>query len=231
MTQRSRQYHQRLGVSDKITSLSSRLMMMFVPTSMSQRVLEAIQRSPRYYFEKNPLITFAPSSSFPDGQLICLSPQCVQTASYLLSAMDPTAQPCQDFFQFACGSWNRKHFIPEDRHDIELLRHLDWQNNLIPAVMFYLNTCLSNSLWTGRRYPPSRSWPTSNRSCSKVSRRHPLLSNGWSASCYHWNGLILKIGTFFKARNYEFWMTNVLILIMNLNYTAHSFRNPRGGSR
>ena len=54
--------------------------------------------------------------SFSDGQLICLSPQCVQTASYLLSAMDPSAHPCQDFFQFACGSWNRKHFIPEDRH-------------------------------------------------------------------------------------------------------------------
>ena len=39
-------------------------------------------------------------------------------AAYLLSAMDRTADPCHDFFQYACGSWNRKHVIPEDRSSI-----------------------------------------------------------------------------------------------------------------
>ena len=43
----------------------------------------------------------------------CLSAHCVQTASYLLNAMDQSAEPCEDFFQYACGSWNRKHIIPE----------------------------------------------------------------------------------------------------------------------
>ena len=76
--------------------------------------------------KKQEHLKFELSLSFSDGQLICLSPQCVQTASYLLSAMDPTAKPCQDFFQFACGSWNRKHFIPEDRRgSMQLLSHLD----------------------------------------------------------------------------------------------------------
>ena len=32
--------------------------------------------------------------------------------------MDRGADPCDDFFQFACGSWNRKHVIPEDRSSI-----------------------------------------------------------------------------------------------------------------
>ncbi|XP_042228395.1 neprilysin-1-like, partial [Homarus americanus] len=32
--------------------------------------------------------------------------------------MDQTADPCTDFFQFACGMWNKKHVIPEDRASI-----------------------------------------------------------------------------------------------------------------
>ncbi|KAJ8920319.1 hypothetical protein NQ315_011981 [Exocentrus adspersus] len=49
---------------------------------------------------------------------ICLTEECVRTASSLLSAMDQTADPCVDFFQYACGTWNKKHVIPEDRSSI-----------------------------------------------------------------------------------------------------------------
>ncbi|CAB4057557.1 MMEL1 [Lepeophtheirus salmonis] len=49
---------------------------------------------------------------------ICLTQECVQTSAYLLGAMDTTADPCTDFFQYACGAWNRKHVIPEDRSSI-----------------------------------------------------------------------------------------------------------------
>lgn len=39
-------------------------------------------------------------------------------ASSLLAGMDPTKDPCEDFFQYACGTWNKKHVIPEDRSSI-----------------------------------------------------------------------------------------------------------------
>ncbi|CAB3370699.1 Hypothetical predicted protein [Cloeon dipterum] len=52
------------------------------------------------------------------GANVCLSEECVRTAASLLSAIDATADPCQNFFQYACGSWNKKHIIPEDRSSI-----------------------------------------------------------------------------------------------------------------
>lgn len=49
---------------------------------------------------------------------LCLTEQCVRTAASLLSAMNQTASPCDDFFQYACGTWNRLHVIPEDKSSI-----------------------------------------------------------------------------------------------------------------
>ncbi|XP_054720932.1 neprilysin-1-like [Uloborus diversus] len=49
---------------------------------------------------------------------ICLTPECVKTAASLLNAMDQTSDPCEDFFQFACGTWNKLHMIPQDRSSI-----------------------------------------------------------------------------------------------------------------
>ena len=39
----------------------------------------------------------------------------IPTAAQLMSGMDASVDPCEDFFQFACGQWNRRHVIPEDK--------------------------------------------------------------------------------------------------------------------
>ncbi|XP_043526357.1 neprilysin-1 isoform X2 [Frieseomelitta varia] len=49
----------------------------------------------------------------------------------LLSAMDRTAAPCVNFFQYACGTWNQRHVIPEDRSSISTFEVLANQLQVI----------------------------------------------------------------------------------------------------
>lgn len=53
------------------------------------------------------------------------------TAASLLSAMDRTAAPCVDFFQYACGTWNKLHVIPEDRSSVSTFEVLADQLQVI----------------------------------------------------------------------------------------------------
>ncbi|XP_061163331.1 neprilysin-like [Saccostrea echinata] len=46
---------------------------------------------------------------------ICLTEECVKASARLLKGMDQTVDPCDDFFEYACGSWNKINVIPEDR--------------------------------------------------------------------------------------------------------------------
>ncbi|XP_030381091.1 neprilysin-1 [Scaptodrosophila lebanonensis] len=62
---------------------------------------------------------------------ICMTQECVRTAASLLSAMDMTADPCEDFFQYACGTWNKMHPIPEDRSSISTFEVLSDQQQVI----------------------------------------------------------------------------------------------------
>uniref|UniRef100_A0A2M3YZA4 Putative m13 family peptidase n=1 Tax=Anopheles braziliensis TaxID=58242 RepID=A0A2M3YZA4_9DIPT len=70
------------------------------------------------------------------GHNICLTDECVRTASSLLAAMDRSADPCKDFFQFACGTWNKMHVIPEDRSSISTFEVLaDQQQAILKGVL------------------------------------------------------------------------------------------------
>ncbi|KAK5868221.1 hypothetical protein PBY51_009255 [Eleginops maclovinus] len=39
----------------------------------------------------------------------------LRAARFVQSNIDPTIQPCEDFYSFACGGWLRRHGIPEDK--------------------------------------------------------------------------------------------------------------------
>nr|XP_045607811.1 neprilysin-1-like [Procambarus clarkii] len=45
---------------------------------------------------------------------ICSSVECTLAAASIIEAMDATIDPCQDFYQFACGGWIEQNPVPEE---------------------------------------------------------------------------------------------------------------------
>ena len=74
----------------------------------------------------------------------CTSMECVKTAASLLNAMDLTADPCEDFFQFACGTWVKRHVIPEDRSSLSTFEVMadDLQIILKGDQTLFLMSCI-----------------------------------------------------------------------------------------
>ena len=66
-----------------------------------------------------------PASNVPEAQRGCLtcggptaalpspSPPWGQAAARVLQNMDPSKEPCNDFYQYACGGWLRRQVVPE----------------------------------------------------------------------------------------------------------------------
>ncbi|XP_033763909.1 neprilysin-1-like [Pecten maximus] len=64
------------------------------------------------------------TGNVPIPRNYCLSQHCVRTAAMLLEAMDQSVDPCEDFFQYACGNWNRKNIIPDDKSSFNTFEKL-----------------------------------------------------------------------------------------------------------
>jgi len=68
------------------------------------------------------------------------------SAAQIIEAVDMTADPCQDFFQFACGSWNKKHIIPEDKTSYNPFEKLNDELQVILKSKPAAPPCVTSSL-------------------------------------------------------------------------------------
>ncbi|XP_011384068.1 membrane metallo-endopeptidase-like 1, partial [Pteropus vampyrus] len=123
---------------------------------------------------------------------LCTTPGCVMAASRILQNMDPQREPCDDFYQYACGGWLRHHVIPESNSRYSVFDILRDKLEVI------LKRVLENS--TSKDRPAVKKAKMLYRSCmneSVIEKRgsQPLLDvlaavGGWPVAMDKWNDTI-----------------------------------------
>ncbi|XP_077893726.1 endothelin-converting enzyme 1-like isoform X2 [Ictidomys tridecemlineatus] len=87
---------------------------------------------------------FRHTSTLAGTPPVCLSEACVSVTSSILNSMDPTVDPCQDFFIYSCGGWIKANTVPDGHSCWGTFSNL-WEHS--QAIIKYLleNSTASSS--------------------------------------------------------------------------------------
>lgn len=66
-----------------------------------------------------------------DNSKVCNAKKCKKVADRIKANLNTDVKPCDDFYEFACGGWRKKHSIPKGKDEysaiVELSEHNDKQ--------------------------------------------------------------------------------------------------------
>ncbi|KAK7072003.1 hypothetical protein SK128_020725, partial [Halocaridina rubra] len=121
---------------------------------------------------------------------ICTTANCIISASNLIESVDDSVNPCDDFYQYACGRWMEKNPVPESTYVWSQFEVLDNQVNNA------LNTILSSPNVNDSK--PTSQLKVFYKACMNFSQLEtlgvsPLTDflkqyGGWPMTQERWNG-------------------------------------------
>lgn len=69
-------------------------------------------------------VVYANQKSADPETDVCLTTECVTASSRIINSMNLSADPCDDFYSFACGSWDEDHIISDDQSSVSTFNDL-----------------------------------------------------------------------------------------------------------
>ena len=109
---------------------------------------------------------------------LCLSKECVKVAAAILSDLDTTVNPCDDFYLYSCGGWIKSNPIPDGQSDWSMFKKLTEANELV----------IKNALESKFRNESTQLLGTSVKNSAKEKART------YFYSCIDRKGKIEKLG-------------------------------------
>ncbi|KAF7338682.1 Endothelin-converting enzyme 1 [Mycena venus] len=119
-------------------------------TKLKQRERDGNKPAPTITVTATSVITTTalppPGPTSPPVDEACLTSECIILSASILSSLDETQDPCENFFDFANGGWIAAHPLPADKGSFGQFESLSQENKRV--IQHFLETPSATSSFT-----------------------------------------------------------------------------------
>ncbi|XP_045592012.1 endothelin-converting enzyme homolog isoform X2 [Procambarus clarkii] len=165
---------------------------------------------------------------------VCLTPDCVILSGSLLNSMDSKVDPCDNFYDYACGGWVSKNPIPEGKPIWGTLNKLASDNQIIMHNVLE-STEKTESKAEEKARVFYRSCMDVNKTIEKLGGKPVLqlieqmggwsITGNWSASNYSLEDDVIKSKVDFNSEALFSWV----VAENDKNSSSHILQFDQGG--